>query len=123
MDLRYFACEHIGFSRTRLAAKIKKKLQPALDELGADQQAAEKRRRDHQQEADEKAMKQAVAAYRKQLTPEELREHEAEALAQADAATRQNYESMTYPECKRMLRDGMTDEHIRRLLQRQPVEA
>ena len=32
-DLRYFACEHIGFSRDYTAAKIKEKLQPALDEL------------------------------------------------------------------------------------------
>jgi hypothetical protein len=32
-DLRYFACEHIGFSRDYAAAKIKEKLQPALDEL------------------------------------------------------------------------------------------
>jgi hypothetical protein len=32
-DLRYFACEHVGFSRDYTAAKIKEKLQPALDEL------------------------------------------------------------------------------------------
>ena len=32
-DLRYFACEHVGFSRGYTAAKIKEKLQPALDEL------------------------------------------------------------------------------------------
>jgi Replication initiator protein A len=32
-DLRYFACEHIGFSRDYAAAKIKEKLQPALAEL------------------------------------------------------------------------------------------
>lgn len=32
-DLRYFACEHIGFSRDYTPAKIKEKLQPALDEL------------------------------------------------------------------------------------------
>jgi Replication initiator protein A len=34
-DLRDFACEHIGFSRDYTAAKIKEKLQPALDELEA----------------------------------------------------------------------------------------
>ncbi len=34
-DLRDFACEHVGFSRDYTAAKIKEKLQPALDELEA----------------------------------------------------------------------------------------
>jgi hypothetical protein len=33
LDLRDFACEHIGLSRNYTAAKIKEKLQPALDEL------------------------------------------------------------------------------------------
>lgn len=32
-DLRTFACEHIGLSRNHTAAKLKEKLQPALDEL------------------------------------------------------------------------------------------
>lgn len=34
-DLRDFACEHIGLSRNHTAAKLKEKLQPALDELEA----------------------------------------------------------------------------------------
>lgn len=32
-DLKTFACEHIGLSRNHTAAKLKEKLQPALDEL------------------------------------------------------------------------------------------
>lgn len=34
-DLRDFACEHIGLSRNHTAAKIKEKLQPAIEELEA----------------------------------------------------------------------------------------
>src|SRR5262249_39575529 len=34
-DLKDFACEHTGLSRDYTAAKIKEKLQPALDELEA----------------------------------------------------------------------------------------
>lgn len=34
-DLKTFACEHIGLSRNHTAAKLKEKLQPALEELEA----------------------------------------------------------------------------------------
>ena len=34
-DLRDFACEHVGLSRNHTAAKIKEKLQPAIEELEA----------------------------------------------------------------------------------------
>lgn len=35
MDLRLFACEHVGFARSYDNAQLKRKLQPALDELEA----------------------------------------------------------------------------------------
>jgi FKBP-type peptidyl-prolyl cis-trans isomerase (trigger factor) len=88
-----------------------------------EREKADARRQEREQDAEEKAVKQAVATYRKQLTLEQLGQHEADALAQADAETQLNYQATTHREFKRMLRDSITDGYIRRILQTQPADA
>src|SRR5262249_15569364 len=90
----------------------------------ANQKLAEERRRKQQEEAQERDEQQEVDAYWKSLPADEQSRLEAEALANADQATRDTYESM-----KRMGRgEGylsiIRKDYIRHLLKnRQPVEA
>jgi hypothetical protein len=59
-----------------------------------ERQAAEERRRQKEEEARERAERQAADAYWKSLPPDEQSRLDAEALANADQATRDSYESM-----------------------------
>lgn len=93
----------------------------AEERQAKERQEAEQRRREREQEAREKAEKQAVIAYRKTLTPQQLAEHEAQALAQASEDTRAGYERIDAPEFRKMLLGSMTDEYIRQLLRDRPL--
>ncbi|MBV8382724.1 MAG: hypothetical protein JOZ63_08960, partial [Planctomycetaceae bacterium] len=57
-----------------------------------------------------------VHAYWEALPPERRAALEAEALDQADPADRAAYETATAPPVRRMLRAGLRDAHLRRLL-------
>ena len=57
-----------------------------------------------------------VQAYWEALPPDRRAALEAEALDQADPADRAAYETATAPPVRRMLRAGLRDAHLRRLL-------
>ncbi|MBV8384945.1 MAG: hypothetical protein JOZ63_20330, partial [Planctomycetaceae bacterium] len=57
-----------------------------------------------------------VQAYWEALPPERRAALDAEALAGADPADRAAYETATAPPVRRMLRAGLRDAHLRRLL-------
>ena len=80
-----------------------------------ERQAAEERRRQHKEDARLRAEQQAIAAYWDSLTPEQQAEHDAAALAQADA---QDLE-LTKGSMKRFGMTIVRDKHIRKLLQDQ----
>lgn len=75
------------------------------------------RRHRLEQDAAEKAERQRVNAYRKSLTPDQLAEHEAMAIAQADPATRELLEQTQERAMRRMLLGSILDGYIGRLLQ------
>lgn len=79
-----------------------------------ERQAAEERRRKQQQDALERQERQAIAAYLQSMTPEQKAEHDAAAIAQADA------DELKLIEDGPMKRFGMTilrDKLTRKLLQ------
>lgn len=74
----------------------------------------EARRISQEKAAREKAEQQAIADYRQQLTPDQLRVLEAEALAQTSPQWRQTYEEAAWaPNVKRMTLNTIVEEHIR----------
>jgi hypothetical protein len=87
-----------------------------------EREAAEKRRREQEDQARQQADNKAVLEHRKKLTPEQLSELEADALAKANPELRQSYAQTTDRTLKRMLLGSITDDHIRKLLaSRSPV--
>jgi hypothetical protein len=81
--------------------------------------ANEERRRQREKEAAEKAERAAIIAYREALTPERLKQHEAEALDETSEETRKHYESTTQPSMRRLLLGSVLDGYIRTILQKQ----
>jgi Replication initiator protein A len=79
-------------------------------------QEAEALRRKAQTEARERAEDEAVRAYRASLTPEQLRQLEAEALARANSETRQAYETTPHARYQEALLFSLTNDHLRRLV-------
>ncbi len=91
--------------------------------LAKDRQEAETRRLEREQDAAQKKVRQAINAYRKSLTPEQLDELKAEALAAATAESRESYQATTHREFKRIMLDAIIDGHIGTLLQTEPAGA
>jgi hypothetical protein len=77
------------------------------------QAEAEASRRKQQEEASERKEWQAINAYREARTPEQMRQLEADALAQADAQWRATYDE-ALPEMKKMALSSIVSDHIRR---------
>jgi Replication initiator protein A len=82
----------------------------------AAQRDAEEHRRKAEEAARARAEDEAVRAYRASLTPEQLRQLEAEALARASAETRQTYETTPHARFQESLLFSLTNDHIRWLL-------
>ena len=78
--------------------------------------AAEERRRKQEDAARERAESEAVAAYRKALTPEELAQHEANAIAAASEETQRALDEPHMRQFRKTMLLKITDEHIRQLL-------
>jgi hypothetical protein len=93
----------------------------AAEKRQNEESAAATRRQQHEQDVAEKAERQRINAYRKELTPAQLAEHEANAIAQADPSIRQSLEQTHERALRRMLLGSITDEYIRQLL-REAVE-
>ena len=82
----------------------------------AEKQASEERRRKQKAEAEERELAAAVTVYLNALTPEQLRQVEAEALAQASEETRLNLDK---PEMKLFRKTSMmlmVKEYIERMI-------
>ena len=77
---------------------------------------AEERRRKHEQAARERAESEAIAAYRNALTPDELAQHEADAIAAASEEMRQALVDPVMAKFRKTMLVKVTDEHIRQLL-------
>ena len=84
-------------------------------------EAAEQSRKQDSQ-AKSRREREEIAAFRKKLTPAELSEHEAAALAEADAETQASY-ATARPPLNRMLLANLTNERIRCILRDQSIEA
>ena len=76
----------------------------------AERQAAEGHRREREQEEDQRAAR----AYRAALTPTQLKELEAAALANASEESRRQYENINVPSYKQTMLFMLTLDHIRR---------
>jgi hypothetical protein len=81
--------------------------------------ANEERRRQREKEAAEKVERTEIKAYREALTPERLKQLEAEAIAQASEVTRRGFEDTAEPNMRRLLLTLMLDDRIRTILQEQ----
>jgi hypothetical protein len=82
-----------------------------------EREAAEERRRKQKEEERRREEDKEVAKYRKELTPEQLAQHQAEAIAQADDGWRQTYETPSNPPSFRQtMLKMLTDDHIRHIL-------
>ena len=77
---------------------------------------AEDRHRKQEDAARERAQGEAVAAYRKALTHDELVQHEADAIAAASEETRQALADPIMVRFRKTMLGKVTDEHIRQLL-------
>jgi hypothetical protein len=84
----------------------------------ADQEAVEGRRRQREQEARDRAIREEVDAYIKGLTPAEREALEAEALARAAPEARQGYEGAP-ARYRAVLLLGLLREHVARELGRE----
>jgi len=82
-----------------------------------EREADEARRRKHQQDATERKEQKAITAYRATLTPEQLAQHEADAIAQADEEMRRSLDDPGMARFRKTLVHRMTDDHLRTLLQ------
>jgi hypothetical protein len=83
----------------------------------ASQQTDTERRRKHEAEAIEKAIRQEILTRRKRLTKDDLAQLEAQAIAGATDELRQSVDSTTEPEFRRMLIGSITDDYLRRLIE------
>lgn len=81
-----------------------------------EQQAVEEQRRKQEEKARDQAVREAIAAYREQLTPEQLAACEAAALAQAEEEARRNYDDPVMRRFQKSILHRITDQHIRSLL-------
>ena len=90
-----------------------------------ERQDAEERRRKHEQEARDQALRKRVNAYLKQLDPAEREALEAEALAAAGPEARERYESHVMAKFRDTLMIAMLRDYVAEKLDREqvPVEA
>ena len=90
-----------------------------------ERQAEEERHRQQQEAARERALNEEVAAYRQSLTPEQLAQVEADALAQASEEERHCYDDPVMTRFQKTLQHKITDNHIRRIVQarKNPADA
>jgi hypothetical protein len=93
--------------------------QQAEAKKAADRKASEERRRKREDEARAQAESHAIHDYRKALSPESLKQLEAEAIAQASEETRNYFESVTDSASRRLLLGSIRDAHIRTILQQE----
>jgi hypothetical protein len=82
----------------------------------SEQKTAADRRRKQEEVARERAELEAVAAYRKSRTPEQLTQLEAAAVAAASEGVRQSLNDATITSVKRTILSMAIDEHIRQIL-------
>lgn len=87
-----------------------------------EREAAEQRRREKAEADRKKADRQKINDYRKSLTAEQLHQLEADALAHADAESKESHDS-SHGDFKRMMRDMITDEYILTLIAAQATTA
>jgi hypothetical protein len=76
----------------------------------------EESRRRQKEAADERAEHEAVTAYRKALTPEQLAEHEAAALANASPEARDSLNQPAMTRFRSTMLHKITDDYIRQIL-------
>ena len=91
--------------------------QRKASKLAQQQAETDARRRKHQDDAKERALTAKVAAHRKALDAEQLAQLEAEAIAQASEAMRQNLDDPTMQLFRDTLVTRITNEHIARLFE------
>jgi hypothetical protein len=89
----------------------------------ADQKAAQQRRLEQEQAARERADRQAVDASIQRLTPIERKALEAQALAQASAEMRQNYEDPALSQYRKTLLLSLVREHVAQKLLPEAIPA
>ena len=77
---------------------------------------AEASRRKQQEAARERAEDEAVAAYRKALTPDELARHEADAIAQASDGDAEAIWTIRHDAVRKTLVLKLTDKYIRQII-------
>lgn len=82
-----------------------------------EREAAEERLRQQQEAARERALNEEVDAYRQSLTPQQLAQVEADALAQAGEEERHCYDDPVMARFQKTLQHKITDDHIRRIVQ------
>ena len=82
-----------------------------------EREAAEERHRQQQEAARERALNEEVDAYRQSLTPEQLAQVEANALAQAGEEERHCYDDPAMARYQKTLQHKITDDYIRRIVQ------
>jgi hypothetical protein len=85
--------------------------------LEADRIAAEESRRNRLVAARERAEDEAVTAYRKSLTPEQVSQLEVDAVARASEEMRRSLNDPAMKSVKKTLISGLVKEHIVRLMQ------
>ena len=95
----------------------------AAEKQARDLESARKKRLQQEQDDRVKAERLAVNAYRQALTPEQLNQLEADAIAQADEGMRSSLASTTDRTIRRFQVNLITDMHITRLLQQQLADA
>lgn len=87
-----------------------------------DRTEAEDRRRTQAEAARERAENEAVAAYRKALTPDELARHEAAAVAAASEELRDSLNSDYMTMFRKTMLGRITDEYIQQIIRKRMVD-
>ena len=88
-----------------------------------DREAANNRRIKEEQATREREERLAINAYRHALTSEQLKQHEADAIAQADPSVSETLNTAMEPAVRRLLVNSITDQFIRQILARPPKDA